>query len=53
MRNYVMISALVLLAGGILGFAFKESLNIPGWSLLVDLVLGIWGMFVLFAKKQK
>ena len=52
MRNYVMASSIILLAGGIIGFAFKGSLNIPGYSLLADLVLGVWGMFVLFSAKK-
>lgn len=53
MRNYVMVTSIILLAAGIIGFAFKESLHIPGYSLLMDLVLGIWGMYVLFGKKQR
>jgi hypothetical protein len=52
-RTYAMISASVLLAIGIVGFAFNEQFSIPVYILLTNLCIGLWGMFVIFGKSKK
>ncbi len=52
MRAYAMVSASILLAMGIVGFAFNDQFGIPVYVLLVDLMLGLWGMFAIFGKKK-
>ena len=51
-RTYAMISASILLATGIVGFAFRDQFDIPTYILLVDLVLGVWGMFSIFGRDR-
>lgn len=53
MRNYLIVTGIILLAIGVIGFAFKDAFDIPVWVLLIDLILGVWGMVVLFGKKYK
>ena len=49
-KTYTAITATVLLALGVVGFAFYDQFHIPALVLFVDLVLGFWGLYVLLAK---
>lgn len=49
LKVYAVISASALLVMGILGFVFTE-LEIPVYVLLINLVLGVWGVFASFKK---
>ena len=51
-RVYLVVSATTLMAVGILGFAFYDQFHIPAYMLIVDLILGFWGLYVTFSKKK-
>jgi len=52
MRIYVIVATAFLLGIGILGFAFSQNFNIPTYLLLVNLILGAWGLWELFKPKK-
>jgi hypothetical protein len=51
MRVYTIVSASILLFFGIVAFAFSDQFHVPTYALLVDLILGLWGMVAIFSKK--
>jgi hypothetical protein len=51
MRLYVMVTAGLLLAIGVVGFAFMDQYHVPKHILLMNLILGIWGLWVLLQKR--
>ena len=50
MRVYLIVSSAALLLLGIVGFAFADSFGIPAWVLIINLILGVWGVYELFKK---
>jgi hypothetical protein len=48
---YTAVSATVLMVLGVVGFAFYDQFHIPVYVLLIDLILGFWGLYATFAKK--
>jgi hypothetical protein len=48
-----MVSASLLLAIGIVGFAFSDQFSIPAYILLINMILGLWGMFAIFGRSNK
>ncbi|MBU6447733.1 hypothetical protein KGQ24_02755 [Patescibacteria group bacterium] len=53
MKFYATFTAFALLALGILGFAFNGTFNVPTPTLLIELALGIWGLFAVFRRQPK
>jgi len=50
MRVYTIVSSTLLLIIGVVGFAFSDQFHAPAHLLIVDLILGIWGIYVIFKK---
>ncbi len=53
MRFYAISTAFILLALGVLGFAFNNAFNVPTPTLLIEIALGIWGIYEIFKKHPK
>lgn len=51
-RIYAIVSASGLLLIGILGFAFSEQFRAPAYLLIINLILGLWGLTVVFSEKK-
>lgn len=53
-KHYSMFSGLVLFLLGLFGFSFRESFSgIGDIYLFFSIVLGFWGLFVSFVKKEE
>jgi hypothetical protein len=50
MRTYSIVSAAALLVIGIGGFAFMDQFQLPVYLLLINLILGLWGLYEIFKK---
>ena len=50
MRVYVIVSSAALLLLGVVGFAFADQFQIPAYVLIINLILGVWGLYELFKK---
>jgi hypothetical protein len=50
-KVYTVVSATLLMALGIVGFAFYDQFRVPVYLLIIDLILGFWGLYATFAKQ--
>ncbi len=50
-KTYTVVSATLLMVLGIIGFAFYDQFHVPVYLLLIDLILGFWGLYATFAKE--
>ena len=53
-KTYAIVVGVVLLLVGVLGWVFRGPFGeIPVWHLIVNIVAGIWGLFVGFMGESK
>jgi len=50
MRVYAIVSSALLLVIGVVGFAFSDQFAVPVHYLIINLILGVWGMYEVFKK---
>ncbi len=48
-KTYALVSGLILFVLGVIGFAFRNSFDIPDKYLILNLILGLWGIVAAFA----
>jgi len=51
-RSYTLVTGVILFLVGFCGFAFPNTVSLPGGYLFAALVLGFWGIIVGINKKQ-
>jgi hypothetical protein len=47
-KNYALVSGIILLVFGVVGFTFKGNFNIADKYLFLSLILGAWGLYSAF-----
>ena len=53
-KTYAIVIGVVLLLVGVLGWIFKDQFSgIPTYHLVVDILAGLWGVYVGFMGEKK
>jgi hypothetical protein len=52
LKTYTLVSAGLLFAIGLYGFAFRGLTSLPDFYLFISLILGFWGLIVVSQRRR-